>query len=314
MADQTDLNRRGLLTGGALAGATSLLPAASNAEAKAVRDLDPDPFQPVPPPEPYPARERHIPVADGVSLYCWDTGGAGAPIVLFHPRTGSGLIWAYQREAFAKAGHRVIGYSRRGYADSDPGPKDNVGTGVGDLQVLLEALKVDRFHAVSTAAGGFVAADFALSHGERLLSLTLACSILGVTDAELGEMDKRLRPPFFAKLPPDFQELGPSYRAAHPDGHAKWVELHDHSTVPGQVDQPLVNTITLAALKSIKTPTLLICGDCDLIAAPPVMRAFHAAIPGSRLEVIAECGHSAYWERPGRFNDAVLAFVRTPRA
>ena len=154
-----------------------------------------------------------------------------------------------------------------------------------------------------------MAADYALSHGERLLSLTLACTILGVTDDELGAMDKRLRPPFFAALPADFQELGPSYRAADPDGHARWVALNANSLAPGAVAQPLANTITLASLKTIKAHTLLICGDSDLIAAPPVMREFHKAMPGSRLELITECGHSAYWERPAAFNRAVVGFI-----
>ncbi len=308
------LDRRRLLTAGAFGGVASALPRTADAQGRFTgRGGDPDPFASVPIPPPGPAKEGRIPVAEGVSLWCWDTGGPGEPIVLFHPRTGSGLIWAYQRAAFAKAGYRVIGYSRRGFAGSDVGTKDKPGSAIEDLSALLAALKVDKFHAVSTAAGGFVAADFALSHGERLLSLTLACSILGVNDAELGAMNKRLRPAFFDQLPPDFQELGPSYRAANPDGHARWVDLHGRAQETGAVDQPLVNTITLTSLQTIKARTLLICGDCDLIAAPPVMRAFAQAMPGSRLHVINESGHSAYWERPDQFNRAVLAFLRGRR-
>ena len=307
-------DRRALLKGGVLAGAAGALPAGAHAKAKPAHNGDPDPFVLAPLPPQAPAREFKLPVADGVSLWGWDTGGHGTPVVLFHSRTGSGQVWAYQQPALAKAGYRVIGYSRRGFAGSDGGPKERPGTGSGDLQALLDALKIGKFHAVSTAAGGFVAADYALSHGERLLSLTLACSILGVSDDQIGVMNKALRQDFFNALPPDFQELGPSYRAADPQGHALWVQLHGASQVPGAVEQPLANAITLAALKTIKARTLLICGDSDLIAPPPIMRAFAKAMPGSTLEVITEAGHSAYWERPAQFNRAVIGFMEARSA
>src|SRR5215218_3654543 len=60
-----------------------------------------------------------VPAKEGVAeipdtrLWYWDTGGDGAPIVLLHPATGSGLIWGYQQPVLAKAGYRVIAYSRR---------------------------------------------------------------------------------------------------------------------------------------------------------------------------------------------------------
>jgi pimeloyl-ACP methyl ester carboxylesterase len=38
--------------------------------------------------------------------------------------------------------------------------------------------------------------------------------------------------------------------------------------------------------------------------------AFNKAIPGRELVVLTECGHSAYWQRPDMFNDAVLEFIK----
>ena len=70
-----------------------------------------------------PAREGLAPIAD-THLWYWDTGGEGVPVVLLHPASGSGLIWGYQQPALAKAGYRVIGYSRRSYFNSDPMAKD----------------------------------------------------------------------------------------------------------------------------------------------------------------------------------------------
>src|ERR1700759_1692572 len=100
----------------------------------------------------------------GARLWYTDTGGSGVPVVLLHAATGSSRVWEHQTPAFSKAGFRVIAYDRRGFGRTviDPaGPQP--GTGADDLQALLEQLHIDRIHLVSTAAGGFVAYDYALS-------------------------------------------------------------------------------------------------------------------------------------------------------
>ena len=100
-----------------------------------------------------PAREGIAAVAD-THLWYWDTGGEGVPVVLLHPASGSGLIWGYQQPALAKAGYRVIGYSRRSYYNSDALAKDRPGIGSADLHALIELLGLKKFHVVASAAGG----------------------------------------------------------------------------------------------------------------------------------------------------------------
>ena len=123
--------------------------------------------------------ETKLATLPDVRLAYWDTGGEGETVVLLHAGTGSHAVWEHQRPALAAAGFRVIGYSRRGHLGSDAGREEAPGTGSGDLAALADHLGLGRFHAVGTAAGAIVAADFALSHADRLLSLTLACTILG---------------------------------------------------------------------------------------------------------------------------------------
>ena len=119
-----------------------------------------EPLTPIPLPAQVPAKEGVAAVA-GTRLSYWDTGGNGQAIVLLHPATGSTRIWSYQQPVFAKAGYRVIAYSRRGYGASDPVPKDNPGTPSGDLHALMDYLRVPKFHLVGSAAGGGIAVDYA---------------------------------------------------------------------------------------------------------------------------------------------------------
>jgi pimeloyl-ACP methyl ester carboxylesterase len=247
-----------------------------------------------------------------VRLWYHDTGGNGVPVVFLHAATGSSRVWEYQIPAFTARGYRVIAYDRRGFGRSviDPaGPQP--GTGADDLQSLMQYLRVDRFHLIGTAAGAFVALDFALSFPERLRSLVVASSIGGVQDEDYVAMGRRIRPPQFDALPPEFRELGPSYRAGNPAGTERWKELERMSRADGPPPaQTLRNRLTFALLEGISAPTLLITGDADLYAPPPILRLFAARIKNSQSVVVPEAGHSAYWEQPETFNRSVLDFIR----
>ncbi len=248
----------------------------------------------------------------GARIFYRDTGGNGVPVILLHAATGSSRVWDYQIPAFVAAGYRVIAFDRRGWGRTEINSGEpQTGTAAGDLLALLDQLHLDRVHVIGTAAGGFVAIDFALSYPQRVRSLVVANSIGGVQDADYIELGRRIRPPEFAKLPPEFRELGPSYRAGNAAGTERWVQLEKMSRPPGPPapPQPLGNHITFAMLETIQAPTLLLTGDADLYAPPPILPLFAARIKGSETLVIPEAGHSAYWEQPERFNRAILKFL-----
>ncbi len=107
----------------------------------------------------------------GVSLYYWDTGGSGEPVILLHPYTGSARVWSYQQPVLAKAGYRVIAYSRRGFAGSQTGAKDDPATAADDLGALMDFLSLPRAHLIASAHGAFAALDFTLSHPARVIGV-----------------------------------------------------------------------------------------------------------------------------------------------
>jgi pimeloyl-ACP methyl ester carboxylesterase len=248
----------------------------------------------------------------GVKLWFNDSGGRGVPVVFVHAATGSSRVWEYQRPAFISRGYRVITYDRRGYGRStaDPtGPQP--GTGADDLNALIDYLKIDRFHLVATAAGGFVAWDYALSFPKRLRGLVVANSIGGVQDAEYQQAIQRLRTPDFLAMSPDMRELGPAYRVSNPSGAERWREL-ERTARPTSAQPPAQtfrNRVTFALLETISVPTLLMTGDADMYSPPPVMRMFAARVKNSKAVVIPETGHSGYWEQPEIFNRTVIEFI-----
>ncbi|HEV8725167.1 MAG TPA: alpha/beta fold hydrolase [Candidatus Binatia bacterium] len=268
-----------------------------------------DPLIPVPIPAQAPAKGGSAELP-GTHLWYWDTGGAGVPVVFLHPATGSTLIWLYQQPVFANAGFRVIAYSRRNHYNSDLAPENDPGTGSEDLHNLMEFLGVEKFHAVSSAAGGSVATDYAFSHPERVLSLTVSSNNLAARNGYIAETAARIRPKEEKDLLRWFWELGPSYRAANPGGVEKWNELTHRSVTGKGARQNLANLVTPAKLETLKAPTLLITGAADLVTPPSSMRMIARHIPDNEVVIVAESGHSPYWEQPEYFNRTVIDFIR----
>ena len=62
-------------------------------------------------------------------------------------------------------------------------------------------------------------------------------------------------------------------------------------------------------LPNIKTPTLLIWGENDLVTPPEVAREFKSLLPNSKLEWIKKCGHAPMMENPDEFNKILFNWL-----
>lgn len=253
----------------------------------------------------------------GVRLWFRDTGGDGTPTVFLHAASGTTDSWLYQEPVFTEAGYRCIAYDRRNWGRSDSmisgaGP----GSASDDLEALTNRLGLERFHLVSTAAGGIVGLDFALEYPQRVISLVVSSSFTGVQDASYLEVQHRLRPSEIQDLPIVLREVGPSYRAVNPEGTARWLEIEEgsrHQISPEAAQSPRI-PMTYARLASMETPVLMLAGEADLLSPPAMMRLVAERIPDCRFETVPEAGHAAFWEQPEIWNRLVLEFIGEHRA
>jgi pimeloyl-ACP methyl ester carboxylesterase len=247
----------------------------------------------------------------GVKLWFIDTGGDGAPIVLLHPNTGTVAIWEPQIAPFAQAGYRVIAFDRRGWGKSIPDGASAPGSITEDLHVLVEYLKLDSFHLLGVAGGGFIALDYAAWHPERLRSLVVGGSTGSIEDKEIADVIARIAIPEIRKQSAHYREIGASYRGTNPEGVRRWIEIDEHARQPGTTFQPPLRTPnTLAKIAAIPTPALVIAADADLLAPPALMRLWATHLQNHEWAIIHDAGHAMAWEQPGAFNDKVLDFLR----
>jgi pimeloyl-ACP methyl ester carboxylesterase len=246
-----------------------------------------------------------------VKLWVTDSGGTGDPVILLHANTGTSENWQKQAPALVQAGYRVIAFDRPGWG------KSTVHAGVKpisvaeDLDALADHLRLDKFHLVGVAGGGYVALDYAAWRPARLKSLVVAASGLGlVGDEEADTFRKRAAIPGFNQLPPEVREMSPSYRGMNPEGVARWKEIEAHAMQAGAVVPPLRTPNTDAKIASITTPILVIAGGVDLTTPSAAIRLWAKHLKTYDWLLIPEAGHSVAWEQPDAFNQALLAFLR----
>jgi len=249
----------------------------------------------------------------GVKLWFVDTCGAGAPVVLLHPNSGTSAIWDNQIAALSHAGYRAIAFDRRGWGKSTPDPSTGPqpGSVTGDLDALVDHLALEQFHLVGTAGGGFIALDYAAWRPQRLRSLIVGGSTGAIEDKEIADFIARIAIPEIRKQSTHYRELGPSYRGANPGGTKRWIEIDEHARQAGVGFQPpLRSPNTLAKIENISAPTLVIAADADLLAPPALMRIWAAHLKNHEWAMMHDAGHAMAWEQPGAFNDIVLDFLR----
>jgi pimeloyl-ACP methyl ester carboxylesterase len=228
-----------------------------------------------------------------------------------HPFAGSLESWPTQRVTFADAGHRVIAYSRRGVGATNPitSPIDHA----EDLGRVLDALGVKRAHLVTVSGGATVAADFLISHPDRVASAVFACSLISYQDPLLLAARRAAIPaptPEGQRLSPAEQELSKVYRDTNPEGTQRWIEIQQRAQSAGLAPTVQTNEVTLDAIAATRVPILLIAGEYDRLLTPELLQAIAARLPNAEPHLIRNAGHQAHWEQPDAFNALVLDFLR----
>jgi pimeloyl-ACP methyl ester carboxylesterase len=282
--------------------------------------------------------KRFSGTTENIDLWTFDTGiprnEEHGTVVFLHSAVGSLGTFKHQFPSFFANGFRVIAYDRRGHGQTPARSDEAKQTPAQqDLNALLDAKGITGpVHLIGAAAGGRLAADFAMSHPQRVASLTLVCSLAGVAAELYPQGTEALLPPEFLALPAYLRELGPVYRGDNPDGTAQWRAL-----VEGEVPKHLVSDPTAWVSRTpVKAPTgaratpaprglrrfawllqpgaasengiplHLITGDADPYTTPSAYARLSQALPQSTFEVVTGAGHSPYWEQPKIFNAMVL--------
>ena len=233
------------------------------------------------------------------------SGGEGPPLVFLHG-AGGAASWMPYMDRLARH-YRLRVPSHPGYGRSDmPDWLD----GMGDLAYFylgfLDEIGEDSVHLAGNSLGGWLALEIAVRSTARIRTLTLAAPagihVAGVPkgDIFLWDDDERVYNTFHDRA------LADARLAREPTEEEAEIALRNHFTTARLAWHPrFYNPELQKWLHRIDVPTLLLWGASDRIFPPAYGEAMQRLIPGSRLEVIPECGHLPQQEKPDAFVDGV---------
>jgi len=262
--------------------------------------------------------------------------GSGPPLLFVHGLGGCWQNWLENLPHFARD-HRVIAVDLPGFGASQmPAEPISVAGYARTLDRLCDALALDAAAVVGNSMGGFVAAELAIAHPQRVERLVLV-SAAGLQIAEL-HLGTVLRALALTRADRVVGVYG-GWVAAHAETVARRTRLRrlmfaGIARHPEVVPWPLVAEQAqgfgrpgfLPALRAmvsyplrdrlgeIACPALVVWGENDRLVPLRDADVFQRLIPDARKLVYPDTGHVPMLERPARFNADLRAFLEeTPR-
>jgi len=241
-----------------------------------------------------------------------DDCGAGRPFLLLHGGGGPQMVAGFADLLSSTEPARVITPTHPGFGGT---PRPETLTSIAGLAAtyiaLLAELDLSDVTIIGNSIGGWITAEMALLGSSRIGSIVLVDAVgIDVDDHPVVDffsltMDQVARlsyhdPERFridpAAMPAAQQAVMAGNRAA----------LALYGGEPSGIDPTL-----RARLDAITLPTLVLWGDSDQIVDPDYGRAYAAAIPSARFQLLADTGHVPQIETPQQLLRAIWDFADT---
>jgi pimeloyl-ACP methyl ester carboxylesterase len=207
------------------------------------------------------------------------------------------------------------------------GDRSAVAYGLPDLAEdtvgLLDALGLDSVHVVGASMGGMIAQLVAITHPERVRSLTSIMSTTG--DPAVGAPNEAAMGVLLAAPAGDregaIQRVVDTYRVIGSPGFEfdetslrdraglSFDRAYDPAGVARQLAAILTTHDRTADLGTVRVPTLVVHGEQDSLVNVTGGRATAAAVPGAELLVVDGMGHDLPREVWPQITDRIAALV-----
>lgn len=228
-------------------------------------------------------------------LMCHGAGGNGHPWVKHFPAIGQ------------KHSPLSIDLPAHGRSGSLESPRT-----IADYCTLLnkfvEALNLVPFVLLGHSMGGAITIEYALNYPERLKGIVLVGTgaKLRVLPDRLEQMKRVMQ----GKEPVQYDRWAYSTKTSMEIVRQGWMEqaktdprIRYHDFLACDVFNRMND------LSGISLPTLIICGQDDLLTPMKYAEYMEKNIPGAKLVRIEDAGHQVALEKPEQFDEAVIEFL-----
>lgn len=276
-----------------------------------------------------PCERRHVATADGLRLAVTAWGPPdGTPLILLHglrsyAQTFAGLAAALQ------PGWRAIAVDHRGRGESDWDPQRRYDTltYVADLEAVVAALGLDRFHLLGHSMGGANAIVYAARHPAQVRSLVIEDMGPGASASSAGAdrirreladtpqqfADWTAARAFWRAIRPGVTEEAIDSRVQHSlrqdpaTGHIVW--RHDQEGIAqARLNIPPIDL--WPPMLAIRCPVLLVRGGQSDFLSEATADTVAARCPNVRHVAVEGAGHYVHDDQPEAFHGLVRSFLQ----
>jgi pimeloyl-ACP methyl ester carboxylesterase len=258
-----------------------------------------------------PADSGYAPV-NGIKVY-YEVYGTGKPIFLIH---GAFMTiegnWGELIPELSKT-RKVIAIEMQGHGHTPYSDRKlDLATLAGDVEGVMNYLKIDSADVAGYSMGGSVAYQFAIQNPKRVTKLVIISSTYKSTGwrPEIANAFKGMKPEMFANSP-----MKTAYDAIAPDT-TKWTKFIEQmlafASEPFNMGDNNIAKIT--------SPVLLISGDNDGLDKIELMKTYQllgggvfadmGAMPKSQLAIVPSQGHVSLMMQTKTILDYLNGFLK----
>jgi pimeloyl-ACP methyl ester carboxylesterase len=238
--------------------------------------------------------------------------GAGAPLLYLHPAGGAG-IWYPYHDLLAER-FEVFAPDHPGFGLSDTLPwTEAIDDYVYHYLAFLDRYEMERVDVVGASLGGWMAAELAVHHPERIRRLVLLSPIgLRIPGHSVADLFGMTRDELVAALFHD-RAIGEAAFPADVDLDVIMQIFKENTAFARIAWNPFcANPKLERRLDRITSPTLVLWGDDDRTVPIEHGRRYAERIPNAELKVIPESGHAMLSEQPEAVVNEIVAFLGQP--
>jgi pimeloyl-ACP methyl ester carboxylesterase len=224
--------------------------------------------------------------------------GAGRPYLVLHGGAGPQSVTGFAELLAEHKGRRVLVPVHPGFGGT---PRPDSLSSIGQLAQLyanlLDGLALDEVTVIGNSVGGWITAELALLGSPRVRDIVLIDAVgLAVPGHPVADFFALTMEEVFARTfhdPAPFR-IDPSTMTPA----ARAVAGGNRTALEAYAGTSMTDPTLSGRLSGLTVSTLILWGESDQIADPDYGRAYAAAIPGSRFQLLHDTGHAPQLETP----------------
>ena len=238
-----------------------------------------------------------------------DETGGGQPFLLLHGGGGPNTVAGFGELLATTRGARAIIPIHPGFGGTPRPEALQTVRGLAALYVaLLDQLDLSDVTVVGNSIGGWIAAEMALLKSPRVSGAVIINAVgIEVPGHPIADffsltMDQVFQLSYYNPGPfrIDPTTLPPAAQA---------IAAGNRATLATYSGTSMSDPSLAGRLSGLKVPTLVLWGDSDQIADPDYGRAYAAAIPTARFQLLKDTGHLPQLETPDQVLHAIWDFA-----